>query len=239
MITMHNGYKTISSIFIVSMVLVFSTFLPTVLAVVTIGENSITSDDVLTLEGANSISAIGNIDVIGSILQNGHLLMPTGSMMMYAGTATPEGYLFADGSAVSRVAYADLFSVIGITYGSGNDSTTFNLPDMRDRMPIGANGNLGTTGGNSTVTLTENELPEHTHTVNDPGHTHETSGTLLTTGSNTPASLDNTPNEPDLFGTVSTQSTSNTTGITIDSTGNGEAFSILNPYVSVNYIIKF
>jgi microcystin-dependent protein len=58
-------------------------------------------------------------------------MVPTGSTQMFAGTSAPRGWLIADGSAVSRTTYAALFAVIGTTYGNGNGSTTFNLPDMR------------------------------------------------------------------------------------------------------------
>lgn len=58
-------------------------------------------------------------------------MVPTGSTQMFAGTSAPRGWLIADGSAVSRTTYAALFAVIGTTYGAGNGSTTFNLPDMR------------------------------------------------------------------------------------------------------------
>ena len=165
--------------------------------------------------------------------------MPTGSMMMYSGDTAPDGYLLADGSAISRTTYADLFAVIDKTYGAGDGSTTFNLPDMRQRLPMGADGDLGDTGGNSEVTLTTDELPAHTHSVTDPGHAHTTSGTLQTTGNNTADSADFSPGEPDIWNTVSTASSTVTTGITINSTGDGEAFSILNPYIALNYIIKY
>jgi microcystin-dependent protein len=61
-----------------------------------------------------------------------------GVVLPYAGSSAPTGFLLCDGSAVSRSTYADLFDVIGTIYGAGNESTTFNLPDLRDRTPIGA-----------------------------------------------------------------------------------------------------
>lgn len=62
---------------------------------------------------------------------------PVGTIEMFAGSTLPENYLFADGNAVSRADYPKLFSAIGVTYGSGNGSTTFNLPDMRGEFPRG------------------------------------------------------------------------------------------------------
>lgn len=58
-------------------------------------------------------------------------MVPTGSTQMFAGLTAPRGWLIADGRAVSRTTYAALFAVIGTTYGAGDGSTTFNLPDMR------------------------------------------------------------------------------------------------------------
>ena len=69
----------------------------------------------------------------------------TGTVQLYAGASIPDGYLLCNGAAVSRTDYADLFAAIGTIYGAGDGSTTFNLPDFRDRYAIGANTNaLGT-----------------------------------------------------------------------------------------------
>ena len=90
--------------------------------------------------------------------------MPAGSMMMYVNSTPPAGWLAADGSAVSRTTYASLFAVIGTTYGAGNGSTTFNLPDLRGRVPLdngqGAgltNRTLGASGGEEDHLLTAAE----------------------------------------------------------------------------------
>lgn len=98
---------------------------------------------------------------------------PAGIVMPFAGSVAPEGYLLCDGSAVSRSTYSDLFTAIGTTYGAGDGSTTFNVPDLSGRVVLGVSQShaLGTSGGEAAHTLTENELPAHTHTV--PSHGHE------------------------------------------------------------------
>src|SRR5689334_1883596 len=79
----------------------------------------------------------------------------------------PSGYLLCNGGEVSRTIYANLYAVFGTTFGSGDNSTTFNLPDLnglflRGSGPGGANG-VGSTGGAATVTLTEAQIPAHKH----------------------------------------------------------------------------
>lgn len=97
---------------------------------------------------------------------------PAGIIMPFAGTVAPENYLFCDGSAVSRSTYATLFGVIGTMFGAGDGSSTFNLPDLSGRVPLGVSQAhaLGSTGGSETVTLTESELPAHVHEVPQHGH---------------------------------------------------------------------
>ena len=97
---------------------------------------------------------------------------PAGIVMSFAGATAPEGWLLCDGSAVSRSSYSALFAAIGTTYGAGDGSTTFNLPDLTGRVVIGVSGThaLGSTGGEASHVLTTGEMPEHLHEV--PSHTH-------------------------------------------------------------------
>jgi microcystin-dependent protein len=97
--------------------------------------------------------------------------LPAGVMMDWGGATAPDQWLLCNGAAVSRSTYAALFANIGITFGVGNGTTTFNLPDSRGRATIGAgqgtsltNRVLATNVGTETHTLTEAEMPSHTHT---------------------------------------------------------------------------
>ena len=86
--------------------------------------------------------------------------LPAGMLTMTAANTAPSGWMLCNGSAVSRTTYADLFAAIGTTYGVGDGSTTFNIPDLRSRVPVGADSSqtefdaLGETGGVKSVTLT-------------------------------------------------------------------------------------
>ena len=114
---------------------------------------------------------------------------PAGALMPFAGAAAPAGYLACDGSAVSRTTYAALYAAIGTTYGAGDGSTTFNVPDLERRVIAGAGGSatstlgntVGATGGAETHTLVSAEMPRHTHNISSaPSHTHG-AGTYETT----------------------------------------------------------
>ena len=101
------------------------------------------------------------------------VVIPTGIQLPYGGAAAPAGWLPCDGSAISRTTYAALFAVIGTTYGPGDGSTTFNVPDKRSRFSLGAGHGTGLSNRTrGTRTGTEAPVGQHTHVVTDPGHSH-------------------------------------------------------------------
>lgn len=104
---------------------------------------------------------------------------PAGIVMPFAGSVAPDGWLLCDGSAVSRSTYSDLFEVIGTTYGDGDGSTTFNVPDLSGRVVIGVSEShaLGSTGGEASHVLTSTELPAHVHEVPQHGHGNDITAT--------------------------------------------------------------
>lgn len=95
-----------------------------------------------------------------------------GNIIAYTGIDIPEGYMECDGSAVSRSAYGELFTIIGTTYGNGDGSTTFNLPNLSGKVAIGVSNSysVGSSGGENSHILIESETPSHTHEI--PEHTH-------------------------------------------------------------------
>lgn len=179
----------------------------------------------------------------------------TGIIFDYAGSTAPDGFLLCDGAAVSRATYAALFGVIGTTYGAGDGSTTFNVPDLRGRACVGKDNmggtaanrltaagggvtgtTLGATGGTETHALTTAQMPAHTHanTLTDPGHTHTYQ---KYNGSNAGASPSAGTGYQAGFATVASDTGS--TGITITnaSQGSGNAHPNVQPSLVVNKII--
>jgi microcystin-dependent protein len=96
---------------------------------------------------------------------------PTGSIFMFGGTTAPGGTVLCDGSALSRTAFSNLFSIISTIYGAGDGTSTFNVPNFVARMPLGPSGThaIGTRGGTEVETLSTAQMPSHTH----PGVNHQ------------------------------------------------------------------
>lgn len=144
---------------------------------------------------------------------------PAGSMIMYGPATAPAGWLLCDGAAVSRTTFATLFTALGTTYGVGNGSTTFNVPDMRSRNPVGlgqggglTDRSLNDSGGEETHSLIEAELAAHEHTY------------PASDGSQTEAN------------TVSRGLS--TVTVTSSTTGSGTAHETMAPFLCVNFIIR-
>lgn len=146
--------------------------------------------------------------------------LPIGSVTVFAGSIVPSNWLLCNGSEVSRTDYSELFNVIGTTYGTGDGSTTFKLPDLRDKFVIGTgdDNTLGSTGGEKEHILTEAELPEHRHNyTNNRGTGSQSWGGLIGT------------NKVD--------------GVTLGTSGssyagNNQPHNNMPPYIAQTFIIK-
>lgn len=149
----------------------------------------------------------------------------TGTVQMWSTASAPTGYLLCAGAAVSRTTYAALFAVIGTTFGSGDGSTTFNLPDYTNRMPYGTT--IGATGGSADAVVVSHT---HTATVTDPGHSHTLGAASFNGGQF------NTGSAP--LGNGNTGSA--TTGISVSNSTTGVSGTNANlpPYLGINFIIK-
>ena len=141
-------------------------------------------------------------------------MMFIGNIIAFTGSSIPEGYLECDGSAVSRTEYSDLFDVIGTIYGSGDGSTTFNLPNLSGKVALGVSQtySAGSTGGEESHTLLDTETPSHVHNI--PQHTHADTIDAET---------------PKLSHTVSTQPAFTYTGLTT-SKASRTAYTAKNAY---------
>jgi len=179
--------------------------------------------------------------------------LPAGVIIGWGKTTPPEQWLLCDGTAVSRTTYVDLFTVIGDSYGVGNGSTTFNLPDYRGKVMVGRNSSdgdfdtIGETGGAKTVSIQHTHSgPNHSHST--PNHSHTYSGT--TSGDANFTKVDSTdieyvssPNHTHTYsGTTSSNNGGNTGSAGTGQTGGmstATAPSIVQPFQVSNFIIKF
>lgn len=187
------------------------------------------------------------------------------SMVAHPLAKPDEGWLWCDGSEVPRSTYADLFSVIGVTYGNGNGSTTFNLPNFNGRMPAGIDPQdsdfdaYGRGGGEKKHTLTVNEIPSHGHTASTEsagGHTHASGGLgrFMTTNRATafgnreaPTATTGAAFVPAYAGD-GTQSVSSVAGtatggahthpVTVNNSGGGQAHNNMPPFLTVGFVIR-
>lgn len=219
---------------------------------------TVVASGIVTADANKDVTGIRNLTMTGTLANaSGQALQVlAGTVLMWAGEIAniPSGYLFCNGSAVSRTTYSSLFSAIGTVHGVGDGSTTFNLPDLRDQSIVGAKeddsnvpktnvtGSLTQTGGSSTADLAHTHTTgDHTLTVDEiPSHTHDIEifnsgsggGDLTVEGSGT----DN--NDTLSAGALATGGGNahnhGATGSSLSSTT-----SIMNPYYALTYMIKF
>lgn len=168
---------------------------------------------------------------------------PVGSILLFGSSAIPAGYGLANGAAISRTTYADLFALYGTTFGAGDGVTTFNLPNMENLFPLGAGGgfSVGAVGGSSTISLSQ--MPVHTHI--DTGHTHgpqaPASGFVLFFSPSTsyPATS-GTPSydsaHPIIVGSSAPMNATGTGAAANSDAGSGADYS--PPFMALNYIVR-
>ena len=185
----------------------------------------------MTTKVSNAMLEEG-VDVVG--------LVPVGALVPYGGATAPADWLLAQGQAVSRTTYAALFAALGTAFGPGNGTTTFNVPDLRGRLPVGRDNMGGTPANRLTAAVSgvdgtavgavggDQRLHQHNHGVTDPGHSHSGGSMSLMT-------VDLGRNEPANDASSSTGSA--TTGITIQNAGGGASQNV-QPVVVANWIIR-
>lgn len=190
---------------------------------------------------------------------SGAVLVPIGAVSFFAGSSAPSGWLLCYGQSLLRASYAELFSVIGTTYGAA-DATHFSLPDLRGRTGVGLDNmggssanrlnnaacdlsgvrnTLGGAGGEGAHTLTTPEIATHSHGVTDPGHTHAlhmAASVIGVSGANFIAPSVGNPFGTGLANSVGTTDSS-TTGITTQNAGGGGAHNNCQPSLMINMII--
>jgi microcystin-dependent protein len=199
---------------------------------------------VLFTGGTLTVSAPSSSAGGGITGTSGAILCPIGIINDFGGSTAPTGWFLCYGQAVSRTTYVELFTVIGTTYGIGDGSTTYNLPDCRGRSGVGKDDMGGTpaglittgaTGGEQTHTLITTELAAHSHGVTDIGHTHSTNGFTGSGASGT--YVGGGGGNFGVTGSAGNGMTTNTTGITINNAGGGGAHNNVQPTIIFNKII--
>lgn len=181
---------------------------------------------------------------------------PVGSMMPFGGDVAPAGWLLCDGREVSQTAYADLFAIVGTKFNTGGETTgMFRVPDMRDRVAVGASAGkaAGSKAGAASIALSETHMPSHLHFFSagtggiSANHTH---GFQIQHEANVPTGgsarkVTDVQNVTGGFGTqvdvnTGTVSSDHSHGVSgnTDSRGSNSAFSVQNPYVALHHIIK-
>ena len=193
-----------------------------------------------TASAGTSTTQIATCAFVGSAVGTAS---PTGSIAMWPTNSAPSGYLLCAGAAVSRTTYAALFAIIGTTFGAGDGSTTFNLPDYRDRMPIGAGTSysVNTKGGSKDAIVVA-----HTHsgtTTANGAHNHLVYGEDATGSPNGGAynelgDVANAGAANAYFSRTTSTASDHTHTFTTNSTGSSGTDANLPPYIGIQFIIK-
>ena len=192
-------------------------------------------------EHASSIQDLKNKTAdIGGFLRRsdtgGASILPPGVIAMYASDSVPPGWLACMGDEISRTTYSALFQAIGTRYGAGNGSTTFNLPNLSMRFPLGRSNQAGTdkagaTGGEVAHTLTVSEMPVHSHYLSQNHGAHAFSwgetGDVATDATAVPGAASGNK-------LYTWQNSWNKT----QSEGSGMAHNNMPPYIVIGFIIK-
>lgn len=183
---------------------------------------------------------ISGVEESGSGLSTGSELIPAipvSTIWLTAAPSAPTSWMLCDGSAISRTTYAALFAAIGTTYGAGNGTTTFNLPNLKGRVPVGRDAAdvdwdvLGETRGAKTHTLITAEMPVHTHVQNPHNHDFSTAATAMTNPQN--SLIMGAGNPPTAVGGQIASATA-----TNQNAGSGTAHNNIQPSIVLNYMIK-
>lgn len=195
------------------------------------------------VQPVNALSDDTWTDTSVAVIEDPVIAMPVGTIQMFAATSAPTNWMICNGQAISRTTYSALYSLIGTTYGTGDGSTTFNLPNFQGKGPMGyMPGNtkfdtMGETGGEETHTQTQAELATHTHTQNAHGHSaNPLDGNTSPYGGGVAGGF--------YFGATSVSHpgyqavTVNSTTATNNNTGSSTPMNVLDPYLTVQFIIK-
>ena len=184
--------------------------------------------------------------------------IPLGGLLPYVGASAPNSaFALPSGQAISRTTYASLFSLVGTTFGAGDGSTTFNIPDLRGRAVFGlddmngsaanritvAGGNfdgtvLGGTGGAQNHTLAVSEIPRGLHSLTDSLHHHSSpSGVASFLGKS--GTVNDTVQSGTGFSMAETTiTTSDNSNITLNDNAGGASHTILSPAMTLLYILR-
>jgi microcystin-dependent protein len=196
-----------------------------------------TGTTAVTQTAGDTSTKLATTAFVGTAIQSA---VPTGTILMWPTATAPSGYLHCNGTAVSRATYSALFALIGTTFGSGDGSSTFNLPNYVNRFPIGAGSiaAVGVTGGTKDAVL-----PSHTHStttsVSDPGHQHSQEGYNLS-GPAGPLPWYNwgNANKATNYDRTGVASTGISVTVTNSTVGESATDKNLPPYLGINFIIK-